>query len=118
MLEMILKEMEKMAAEGILNYTKDKNVKLIEITFNRYFTNRFGEVKEKFIIDEENYEEEYDNGNYYKETIFDEVGAEKFLDKICEYHKTVDKNDVKVWTFDWCDNKYELLLETGYFEKR
>ena len=105
MLEKLMNELNELVNSGIATYEMDEDAKLIEITWLRYRINEAGRVVAKEEIDElrDDINPEYE---------FDEYRSEEFLDEVFEYHKTLDKIDLSVWTFDWFNNSLDLLKLT------
>ena len=105
MLEKLMNELNELVNAGIATYEVDEDAKLIEINWLRYRINSEGKVTEK-----EEIEELRDDVN--PEYEFDEYRSEKFLDKVFQYHKTIELLDMSVWSFDWFNNSLDLLKET------
>ena len=107
MLEMIMRELEKLANEGAVSYAADEEIRLIEITLN-YYKKEGNRIIEKEPLDANNYDDEYQGGDYDKEEFFNELDTEKLLDEIMKYHKTINQADIMTWSFDWFTNYSEL----------
>ncbi len=105
MLKNLMNELNELVKNGVATYEMDEDAKLIEINWLRYRINSEGRVVEK-----EEIEDLRDDIN--PEYEFDEYRSEKFLDKVCEYHKTIELSDMSVWSFDWFNNSLDLLRET------
>ena len=106
MFEKLMNELNELVKAGIATYEMDEDAKLIEITWLRYRINDEGRVVAKEEISElrDDINPEYE---------FDEYRSEEFLDKVFEYHKTLDKLDLNVWSFDWFNNSLDLLKMTN-----
>lgn len=105
MFEKLMNELDELVKAGIATYEVDEDAKLVEINWLRYRINEAGRVVAK-----EEIEELRDDINPAYE--FDEYRSEEFLDKVVEYHKTLDKIDLSVWAFDWFNNSLDLLKLT------
>ena len=107
----LMEELNKLEKWGIATYETDEDAKVVEIMLLTHKIEN-GEVVEKNVINILELPEDYEID---PENEYDEITAENFLTKVIKYHKEID--EAKDWTFDWCENQYDLLVATGTFDE-